>query len=121
MNVHKNARLTPFGRERIVRQIASGQTPEAAGKAAGVSLLITESLKLLDPYWEQLDLVTIVGTAMGIKGASMDSSVPEKIRRARQIISDRGLNLEIQVDGGIRREKSLLADKTLRRPAGMDC
>ena len=29
MNVHKNARLTPRGRERIVRQVESGQTPEA--------------------------------------------------------------------------------------------
>ncbi len=76
----------------------------SAGKAAGVSLLITESLEVLEPYWEQLDLVTIVGTAMGIKGASMDSSVPGKIRRARRIISDRGLKVQIEVDGGIRRE-----------------
>ena len=30
MKVHKNARLPPRGRERIVRQVASGQTPEAA-------------------------------------------------------------------------------------------
>ena len=29
MNIHKNARLTPAGRERIVRQVESGQTPEA--------------------------------------------------------------------------------------------
>jgi transposase InsO family protein len=36
MNVHKNARLTPHGRERIVRQVESGQTPQAVGKAAGV-------------------------------------------------------------------------------------
>ena len=36
MNVHKNARLTPRGRERIVRQIESGQTPKAVGLAAGV-------------------------------------------------------------------------------------
>jgi IS30 family transposase len=36
MNVHKNARLTPRGRERIVRQVDSGQTPEAVAKAAGV-------------------------------------------------------------------------------------
>jgi transposase InsO family protein len=36
MNVHKNARLTPHGRERIVRQIESGQTAEAAARAAGV-------------------------------------------------------------------------------------
>lgn len=36
MNIHKNARLTPHGRERIVQQVASGQTPKAVGEAAGV-------------------------------------------------------------------------------------
>jgi transposase InsO family protein len=36
MNIHKNARLTPSGRERIVRQVASGQTPEAVAEAVGV-------------------------------------------------------------------------------------
>jgi transposase InsO family protein len=36
MNVHKNARLTPIGRERIVRQVLSGQTPKAVAEAAGV-------------------------------------------------------------------------------------
>ena len=36
MNIHKNARLTPSGRERIVRQVASGQTPKAIAEAAGV-------------------------------------------------------------------------------------
>jgi transposase InsO family protein len=36
MNVHKNARLTPHGRERIVRQVQSGQTPKAVSEAAGV-------------------------------------------------------------------------------------
>src|ERR1700730_3174828 len=36
MNVHKNARLTPLGREWIVSQVESGQMPEAVGLAAGV-------------------------------------------------------------------------------------
>jgi transposase InsO family protein len=36
MNVHKNARLTPHGRARIVQQVVSGQTPKAVGEAAGV-------------------------------------------------------------------------------------
>ena len=36
MNIHKNARLTPHGRERIVRQVESGQTLKAVGEAAGV-------------------------------------------------------------------------------------
>lgn len=36
MNIHKNARLTPLGRERMVKMMLSGQTPEAAARAAGV-------------------------------------------------------------------------------------
>ena len=36
MNIHKNARLTRHGRERIVMQVVSGQKPEAAARAAGV-------------------------------------------------------------------------------------
>jgi ribulose-phosphate 3-epimerase len=73
-------------------------------KKAGVSLLLNEPLDLLEPYWNDLDVVTIVGTAMGIKGASMDPSVPDKVRRARAIIDERGLKTEIEADGGIRRE-----------------
>ena len=77
---------------------------KARGKKAGVSLLLTEPLELLGPYWNDLDVLTIVGTAMGIKGASMDPSIPDKIRQARQIIRKRGLQTEIEADGGIRRE-----------------
>jgi ribulose-phosphate 3-epimerase len=76
----------------------------ARGRKAGVSLLIDESIDLLEPLWGRLDLVTIVGTAMGIKGAGMDPSAPAKIRQARSIIQRRGLATEIEADGGIRRE-----------------
>jgi len=77
---------------------------KARGKKAGVSLLITESLDLIEPYWSRLDVLTIVGTAMGIRGASMDASVPGKIVKARESIRQRGLPTEIEADGGIRRE-----------------
>jgi len=36
MNLHKNARLTPRGRERIVRLAQSGQTPTAIASLVGV-------------------------------------------------------------------------------------
>lgn len=36
MNIHKNARTTPLGREAIVARVMSGQRPEAAARAAGV-------------------------------------------------------------------------------------
>jgi ribulose-phosphate 3-epimerase len=73
------------------------------GKLAGVSLRIDEPVELLDPYWTAVDQVTIIGTAMGVKGASLDESIPEKIRAARRRIEAAGAKTEIQADGGIRR------------------
>ena len=77
---------------------------KARGKKAGVSLLITESIDVLEPHWNDLYVLCIVGTAMGIKGASMDAGIPGKIRRVRDIIRQRNLKTEIEADGGIRRE-----------------
>jgi transposase len=36
MDIHKNARLTPLGREHMVSLVVSGQTPKAVGEAVGV-------------------------------------------------------------------------------------
>jgi transposase InsO family protein len=36
MNLHKNARLTPIGRERLVKMMVSGHTAAVAARAAGV-------------------------------------------------------------------------------------
>jgi transposase InsO family protein len=36
MNIHKNARTTPLGREAIVDRVRSGQRPEAVARAAGI-------------------------------------------------------------------------------------
>jgi transposase InsO family protein len=37
MDIHKNARLTPLGRERAVGLVLGGQTPQAVSAAVGVS------------------------------------------------------------------------------------
>lgn len=80
------------------------QAIKARGKRAGVSLRINESIEVLEPHWNELDVVCVMGTELGIKGASMDAGIPDKIRRTREIIRQRGLKTEIEADGGIRRE-----------------
>jgi ribulose-phosphate 3-epimerase len=69
----------------------------------GISLLVTEPVGLLDPYWDAVDQVTIVATPIGSKGTSLDPAIFTKIREARAAIAQRKLAVEIQVDGGIRR------------------
>ncbi len=79
------------------------QAVKDRGKRVGVSLRIEEPVDLLNPYFANLDLITLLGTAVGIKGASMDPSVPDKIRTAREHIKHAGANTEMMCDGGIRR------------------
>ncbi len=74
------------------------------GKFVGISLRIDEGLERMEPYLEDLDQITILGTTVGIKGAMMDAGTPEKVRQARRIIDRRGLSVEVEVDGGIRRQ-----------------
>lgn len=105
--------VKPFaeaGADVLIFALDSAEDPGAVlrkikslGKEAGVSILLTEPLEILEPYWQFLDVVTIIGTQIGIKGADMDPGVPGRIRQARQIIRDRGLKTLIQADGGIRR------------------
>jgi ribulose-phosphate 3-epimerase len=77
---------------------------ERAGKYAGISLTLEESLDRLEPYGARLSVITLVGTPMGIKGATgSDPSVPGKIERARSWLAERRFSCEIEIDGGIRR------------------
>jgi len=72
-------------------------------KKVGISLRLDEPIELLEPYWQEIDLVTVIGTEVGIKGASLDPLVPKKIRDARRRIKAVGSSTEIEADGGIRR------------------
>src|SRR5260221_1377061 len=79
------------------------QAIRSNGKRAGVSLLIPEPLEVVDACWADLHVLTIVGTAMGIKGASMDPSVPAKVKRAKETVVGRGLKTAIEADAVLRR------------------
>ena len=68
MNVHNNARLTPYGRERIARQVASGQTPKAVSEAAGVCPRTTR--KWVERYHRE-----------GVAGLRDRSSRPHRLYR----------------------------------------
>ncbi len=68
MNVHKNARLTPRGRERIVELVASGQTPKAVSEAVGVCPRTVR--KWVDRHRRE-----------GLAGLQDRSSRPHRLRR----------------------------------------
>jgi ribulose-phosphate 3-epimerase len=81
------------------------------GKRAGISLPVNEALEKIEPYLDQLDTVTLMATAMGIKGAEMDTGVPQRIRDVKKLVSERNLPIQIEVDGGIRKNSVHLIRK----------
>lgn len=76
MNMHKNARLTPLGRERIVRQVESGQTPDDASETAGVCPRTVR--KWVERYRRE-----------GLAGLQDRSSRPHRLRRPTPQTVDR--------------------------------
>ncbi len=68
MDIHKNARLTPLGREHMVNMVLGGQTPKAVSKAVGVCL------RTVKKWVERFQ-------AVGLAGLQDRSSRPDHLRQ----------------------------------------
>jgi len=83
----------------LVRQIKD------RGLGAGLSLALADPVGLAVPVLGELDLVVVLGTDAGVKGApAPDPETYVKIGQLAELRSERGLQFAIEADGGIRRE-----------------
>jgi ribulose-phosphate 3-epimerase len=71
------------------------------GKKAGVVLNPSTSLSTLDYILEEVDLVMLMSVNPGFGGQSFIPSTLAKIWQLRQRIDAMGLNVAIEIDGGI--------------------
>lgn len=88
-------------------------TIEAAGLAPGMVLCIETPVAAVTPYLDRLRFVTLLGTAIGIKGQGLHPEATTRLRDARALIGPRRIILT--ADGGIREHTV-----PLLRPAGAD-
>lgn len=72
------------------------------GLKVGVALNPATSLHVLDYVLEQLDMVLIMSVNPGFGGQSFIPYSLTKIRQLREMIDQRNLKTDIQVDGGIK-------------------
>ncbi|MDA8098820.1 MAG: ribulose-phosphate 3-epimerase [Nitrospiraceae bacterium] len=77
---------------------------EHKGVKAGVSLNPATPLETLDYILADIDMVLIMSVNPGFGGQSFIPSALDKIRRLRKMIDERGLRVEINVDGGVKPE-----------------
>lgn len=72
------------------------------GVKAGVALNPATPLSSIEYVLEYLDLVLIMTVNPGFGGQKFIESTKRKIRKLRQIVDERSLNLLIEADGGIK-------------------
>lgn len=73
---------------------------KSLGIKAGVSLNPATSPSVLDYILEDVDMVLLMSVNPGFGGQKFIPSVLEKARKLRDIKIDRGLDFEIEIDGG---------------------
>jgi ribulose-phosphate 3-epimerase len=79
------------------------QRIKALGLRAGAALRIETPLATVAPLLPALDMVTLLGTAIGVKGQSLAREAPARIAEMRRMVAAAGSGRRIvAADGGIR-------------------
>ncbi len=77
------------------------QRIRALGQKAGVSLNPSTPAKMLDYIYDDIDLVLVMSVNPGFGGQSFIESQLRKIEAIRNTIEKRGLDIDVEVDGGV--------------------
>jgi ribulose-phosphate 3-epimerase len=92
ISVHVEASVHLHRTLQLIRQ---------AGCAPAVALNPATPLEAIEYVLEDLEMVLLMSVNPGFGGQQFIPEVVPKIRRLREIIDDRGLPVQIQVDGGV--------------------
>lgn len=84
--------------ERVIEQI------RALGVKVGIAINPETSLHAVIPYLELIDMILIMTVRPGFGGQKYLDYCTEKIKRLREIIEEKKLAIDLEVDGGINDE-----------------
>lgn len=71
------------------------------GKKAGLAIKPKTSVSEAEKYIDMIDMLLVMTVEPGFGGQGFMQDMPEKITAAKKFISERGLAVPIEVDGGI--------------------
>ena len=111
------ARFAKTGADLVVFHVEA-ETPENTrlaideihklGKKAGLSVKPNTPTASLMPYIDTLDIILVMTVEPGFGGQEFMSDMLPKISELRHVIESRGLDCELEVDGGINPETAKL-------------
>ena len=71
------------------------------GKKVGVSLKPESPISLITPHIDQIDLILIMSVNPGFGGQKFMPEVLNKMKTLKNIVKEKKLNIDIEIDGGI--------------------
>lgn len=72
-----------------------------SGKKVGVSVKPATPVSVLEAFLEKIDMVLIMSVEPGFGGQKFMPEALDKVREVRRMAEEKGMELDIQVDGGI--------------------
>lgn len=78
------------------------------GVKAGIVLNPATPIEWIEPILSDVDMVLLMTVNPGFGGQKFISSVLPKIKRVREMADEKGLELEIEIDGGVNEETAPL-------------
>ena len=82
-----------------------------ANKKVGISLKPNSEIKLIENVLNDIDLVLIMSVEPGFGGQKFMPEVLKKIKILKDLIAEKNLNIDIEIDGGINFENCSIAKK----------
>lgn len=79
------------------------------GKKVGITIKPATPPEAAEPFLELVDMVLVMTVEPGFGGQKLISGCLDKVREIRRMAENRGLSLDIEVDGGINAENVELA------------
>jgi ribulose-phosphate 3-epimerase len=76
------------------------------GKKVGVSLKPKSPINLIENHLKDIDLILIMSVEPGFGGQKFMPEVLDKMKKLRNIVNEKKLNVDIEIDGGINFENS---------------
>jgi ribulose-phosphate 3-epimerase len=72
------------------------------GLKAGLVLKVDTPVETAAPFLDRLDMLTLLGTAIGVKGQGLNERAPQRLQEAKALIAKHAHRIILAADGGIR-------------------
>ena len=103
--------IADCGADMITFHIEAASDPGAviaaiqeSGKKAGIALKPSTPIAQVIPYLDRIDMLLVMTVEPGFGGQKFIADMLPKIREARELMTRRGRNIDIEIDGGVTRD-----------------